>query len=577
MISSLPAQSLRVFPHVLLPAALVLTSVLHAQNTSPTPRSLLSNGNMERSFSSDNLWDGVDSSGNLAVERATVQAVTSSGSVNPTSMPPSVVARDFNGDGKTDLLVADPVGYFRLYLNSGTKEEPKFTHNDIHSVFLSADSNRKAPRMSLAAFRNPSGLDLLVGNYLGEIMLLPSINAGALPSWSQPRDLPSVTIPTFSNNRLWGNLFAPAAHDMNGDGRLDLLVGEGSYSANSIHLLLNQASNASPKFDERQRFFLITGDGREQLVPALIDANADGFMDVIVGDRTGTATLHINPGSSWKPGQPFKSAQDLTFSGRASLGGAITPYAADMNGDGKFDLLLGRANGRISLAFNTGTNEKPVFAAPTDIKGQNVDPQRLRLPSGWNTDFKSDFGNAFATIQIVTSEDDPQLAPPEGKSALRMGYLPTRNKNLPDYNVNTSPQREPNQMKTFRVWTTVRLENNASYELKFFSKGTQAISPEWSVKVTASKTVGEEKIERGERGIVKRTADDRREKFTANGSIRTGSVWGQNTSRFKVEFRDRELRGNGVRLNDPIIEFTAVLPGYNSELYIDDVQLIKVQ
>ncbi len=569
-------QMIRVAIIVVLTEAGFLPSVIKAQQPTPTPRPLLSNGNMERSSTKDNLWDGVDASGKLVVERASVLAVTSSGSANQVNMPPSVVVRDFNGDGTQDLLVADPLGYLRFYPNSGTKVEPKFTYADIHSVFTSNPDYRRAPRISLTSFRNPSGLDLLMGNYYGEILLLPSVNAGTLPSWSQPKDIPSVTIPTYSGNRLWGNLFAPVAHDMNGDGRLDLLIGEGSYSANSIHLLLNQGSNATPVFNETQRYFLITGDGREQLAPALIDANGDRFMDVLVADRLGEITLHIHPGPAWKPGDPFKAPQTLSLGGRTSLGSSATVYPADMNGDGNFDLILGRNNGTIALAINTGTNDKPVFNAPVELKGENLDPQRIKIPSGWRTDSRAEQGNAFSVIQVVTVEDDAMLAPPEGKAAVRMGYLPNRNKRLPDYSVNISPKSNPQAMKTFVMDTNVRLENNASYEVKFFSKGSKASKAEWFVRATGSKTVGEVKIERGERGIVQRKADDRNEKFEAKGTIRTGSSWVPNSSRFKVEFKDRELQKEGTSLSNPQIVFQVELPSYDAELYLDDIQVIKV-
>lgn len=491
-------------------------------------------------------------------------------------MPPSIVARDFNGDGLLDLLVADPLGYLRFYPNSGTKDTPKFTNCDIHSVFTSRPDYRRAPRISLTSFRNASGLDLLLGNYYGEILLFPSTNAGSLPSWSQPRDIPSVTIPTFTNGKLWGNLFAPVAEDMNGDGRIDLLIGEGSYSANSIYLLLNQGSNSTPLFNEKQRYFLITGDGREQLAPALIDANNDRFMDIIVADRVGEITLHMHPGASWKPGDPFKSGQTLTLGGRSSLNSAVTVYPADMNGDGKFDLLIGHTSGRISLALNTGSNDKPVFSAPEELKGENVDPLRLKAPSGWRVETGSDQGNAFSAIQIISDQDNPSLSPPEGKSALRMGYLPNRNKRLPEYSINISPRANPIAMKTFTLDTSLRLENNASYEIKFYSKGSKASKAEWIVRTTGTKTVGEIKIERGERGIVKRNADDRREQFQAKGTIRTGTSWVQNSSRFKVEFKDRELSKEGTQLQNPQIIFEVELPSYDSELYLDDVQIIKV-
>ena len=52
------------------------------------------------------------------------------------------------------------------------------------------------------------------------------------------------------SRKRWGNVFAPCTWDWNADGKEDLLLGEGSYSANNIHLLINQGSGARPAFDE---------------------------------------------------------------------------------------------------------------------------------------------------------------------------------------------------------------------------------------------------------------------------------------------------------------------------------------
>src|SRR5207244_1734575 len=102
-------------------------------------------------------------------------------------------------------------------------------------------------------------------------------------------------------SKPWGNLFAPCVVDWNKDGRPDLLIGEGSYSANAVFVLLNQSSASEPKFTDEHRHYLCYGDGREQLAPTVADINGDGEPDVLVGDRLGTVGIYLNPGK-WKPG-----------------------------------------------------------------------------------------------------------------------------------------------------------------------------------------------------------------------------------------------------------------------------------
>ena len=51
-------------------------------------------------------------------------------------MPISVSLADMNGDGLLDIVTMDVLGYLRIYFNSGTPQEPKFTHGELAGIFL---------------------------------------------------------------------------------------------------------------------------------------------------------------------------------------------------------------------------------------------------------------------------------------------------------------------------------------------------------------------------------------------------------------------------------------------------------
>ena len=295
------------------------------QPPAPAPKNLVGNGGFETSFRRDNLWQGVDGAGYLTGERGQVPVLTLSGEIADTAMPISVGVADMNADGLLDLVTMDVLGYLRIFFNSGDKQEPKFTLGDLGGIFLTrtapndptigreAPNARLAPRIFPTEIMKSGKRDLIVGNYLGEVLLVPNGGSAQAPDFRQPQDVARLAIPTMKDsNKRWGNVFAPCTWDWNRDGKEDLLLGEGSYSANNIHLLVNQGSGAKPVFDESKRYVLAFGDGLEQLTPTVVDYNGDGAPDLLVAERSGKIAVYLNKGEEAKlnappPEMPFAS------------------------------------------------------------------------------------------------------------------------------------------------------------------------------------------------------------------------------------------------------------------------------
>ena len=588
------------------------------------------------------IWNGVDASGALIGNVQPLPVLALDGSLSPTMMPVSVSVADLNGDGLPDIAVMDVLGYLRIYFNSGTKTAPKFTVGELSTIFLTRtsatdpalplplkdvdgsvansirDYARRGPKIFLTDRMGSVKNDLLIGNYSGEILFVPNSGTASAPDFKQPLDVAKAVIPTAKDvHEKWGNVFAPVVWDWNKDGKSDLLVGEGSYSANSIHLLINKGSNERPVFDENNRTSLAYGMGLEQLSPCVVDYNGDGLPDLLVTERSGKVAVYLNSGKPWKPGEtlafdsfikagvaytpkgPDAKPDPMTEAKEANLftlGGISTIATADLNGDGLFDLVFGKSNGRVAIALNTGTKEQPKFSAPVEIISESKAPM-LNVPANWEWDAGLTRGNFYAYASAVGEAEDPEAKPPVGPHCFKIGYQPSPNKIMPPPKTFSAAFPGWDRKTTHSGWSQstfgapanffrLRFPINSSqtnkYALKtktpyLFSmrvKGNGVSEALVTINTYARKDLSEAKQIHGDRGTVVLQENYRHEWKGEQIKFAPGTQWGEVKKQFSIKFDTKEL--DDVKQVEPghwFITITFELaPGVGS-LYIDDIKL----
>lgn len=156
--------------------------------------------------------------------------------------------------------------------------------------------------------------------------------------------------------------YAPAVADLDDDGRLDMLLGTWN---NGVLFLHNDGTPQQPDWvqDTTRTITLTRGSNT---TPALVDIDADGDLDLFVGEASGMLNFYRNTGSPVNAG--FELVSDEFDS--IDVGRRSHPVFVDLDGDGDYDMVVGREEGAGVVFRNEGTRAEPRF----------VEDQRVLLP-----------------------------------------------------------------------------------------------------------------------------------------------------------------------------------------------------
>jgi uncharacterized protein (DUF2141 family) len=240
---------------------------------------------------------------------------------------PSLV--DLDGDGDLDLLLAnklDPraLETSRIYRfeNTGGARQPVFQLKG--TLDISGDFHLSP---SAGDLDGDGDQDLVVGNWRDRVLYYRNEGTRLAPRFVLA-DSALVRLTRGSNT-------LPTLGDLDGDGDLDLLVGEGSGTLNYYR---NTGTPTAPLFELVSDEWSGIDPGRRS-APQLIDLDRDGDLDLLVGSEAEGLKLYRNAGSRTEPSFNLDSAFNVPVQSYA------TPAAGDMDGDGDVDLFVGGAGG----------------------------------------------------------------------------------------------------------------------------------------------------------------------------------------------------------------------------------------
>ncbi|MDR0368891.1 MAG: VCBS repeat-containing protein, partial [Bacteroidales bacterium] len=299
----------------------------------------------------------------------------------------TMLAFDENNNGLPDLLLGD-MDYPTLTLltNGGSAQEAFIVAKD--SLFPSYDIPVRLYSMPCPMLLDvdDDGLNDLLVSPLGG--LTKSENKESVWLYknvgTSDRAYFSLQTKSFLQEDMldFGSGSYPVLVDMDGDGLLDLLVGNyGYYDSTrfngysiscfysaSLAFFKNVGTASQPEF------LLITNDlaglrkqGYTALLPSAGDLNGDGKPDIVLG----TATDNLIYLENNSPSEDTTTFANPVFN---YLSLSVFEYAApqlfDLDKDGLLDLIVGGRRGTTSFYKNKGTTSSPVFSHQTDTLGK---------------------------------------------------------------------------------------------------------------------------------------------------------------------------------------------------------------
>jgi len=294
---------------------------------------------------------------NTTAPGATTPSFSAQTTFTAGSSPVYVTAVDLNGDGKPDVIVANQADNTVSVLLNTTAPGATTPSFAAQQTFATG----AGPVFVATADINGDGLaDLVTANANGNgvsVLLNTTTPGSATLSFAAHQDFAAGSLPR-----------SVAAADVNGDGKPDLIVA--NRLDNTVSVLLNTTAPgaATPSFAAQQTF--ATGSAPSSVSAA--DLNGDGRPDVIVADASsGSVSVLVN---TTAPG-----ASSATFSGQQTFAAGNAPSSvtsADVNGDGKPDLIVANQNSNtLSVLLNTTAPgaTMPSFAAGTSF-GAGMQP-----------------------------------------------------------------------------------------------------------------------------------------------------------------------------------------------------------
>ncbi|AHJ96581.1 T9SS type A sorting domain-containing protein [Hymenobacter swuensis] len=274
----------------------------------------------------------------------------------------TAASTDLDHDGLVDLLVGEATGTISRYEQSALNST---TFTSTGQVRLSdgtiinnnnAGNTRQFAKPVVADLDGDGLLDLLVGAQDGFITRYEqsAVDAG---TFVKIGDLPMDA----------SDVVKPSIVDLDNDGLLDLIVG----STDGL-LRRYEQTTANGAFGTTATFLTAGGvniDAGNYSKPVFTDLDGDGLIDMIVGNQDGTLYRAEQTGAGLTTFTALALITDAAGTA-VDVGDFSAPSLTDVDGDGYLDLLVGNAAGTVYQLEQIVSVARPLPVTLTAFTGQ---------------------------------------------------------------------------------------------------------------------------------------------------------------------------------------------------------------
>ncbi|HEX7320747.1 MAG TPA: VCBS repeat-containing protein, partial [bacterium] len=254
------------------------------------------------------------------------------------SCTPTLV--DIDNDGDKDLFAGEWVGFIDYYQNSGTTANHQWTM--ISENYDSIDvGDNSVP--TFVKIDGDNDYDMFIGNLLGNIYYY--------------RNDGSVTTPDFTridsnyNNIDVGDYAASVFVDIDNDNDKDMFIG---CLDGTIWYYRNDGSSSTPSWTYVSNNYSGIDVG-DRSIPRFADLDNDGDFDLFIGEGYGTTYHYQNTGTPSSP----SFALVTSALGGINVEENTCPDLADIDADGDLDLFIGERWGGLNLYLQIVTDVIP--------------------------------------------------------------------------------------------------------------------------------------------------------------------------------------------------------------------------
>lgn len=305
---------------------------------------------------------------------------------------------DLDADGDLDMVVGRDNGYVYSYRNDGDATNPNWTQ--VSTNLIGDVGSWASP--TLGDVDGDGDFDMVVGRRDDAYLRYYRNDGNATnPSWTHVSSnwLGSCNYPSDCWRSSHGT---PEFVDLDADGDLDLVIG--GYYYGELYYWRNDGTPTMPAWIYVGVLVSIGGSG-QYTSATFADIDADGNLDMVVGDRYGTTRYYKNEGANASYSFKYIYAGSGGYQWISNIGSDtyIKPAFADLDGDGDADLIYGLYDGLLYHYRNDG-----LYTSNVD-KGNN--PAWIYRSSNWlgNYIIPGDSYSRYGTPEFVDLDADGDL------------------------------------------------------------------------------------------------------------------------------------------------------------------------